>query len=163
MTTSEQKLITKSGREYPSGWGAIYDEPMSYKKAMLFILKMSLWNITFKPTKRVSIWLMRLINPFVWLMIYALGQGAVLPFAIVGFFAIILSVLLFEYTEGMEHRLILIWGAAVPLVLMLSPLIALFVMGGGNKEGLGKHSTWNDQTSIVPLNQIKTGREYSKR
>jgi hypothetical protein len=135
---------------------------MGFWKSMGFIFKMSLWNITLKPSRRISVWIVRLINPLFWLLLYVAGQGSLLPFTVVGFFALLLSVLAFENTNGMEHRLIFLWGLAVPLVLLISPFIAFIIMGGGNKEGLGKHSSWNDQTSIVPLNQIKTGRGYSK-
>jgi len=163
MPTNEKKLVTLSGRKYPNGWEKLYNAPMGFWESMGFIFKMSLWNITLKPDKRVSIWFVRLLNTVTWLLLYALGQGSFLPLIVVGFFALLLSVMLFENTKGMEHELIFIWGAAVPLFLMASPIIAFIIMGGGNKKGLGKHaSSWNDHISINPINQMKTGRSYTK-
>jgi hypothetical protein len=162
MTTNEKKLVTLSGRKYPNGWEELYDAPMGFWKSMGFIFKMSLWNITLKPDKRVSIWLVRMIVPFVWFLLYVLGQGSFLPFIIVGFVTLMLLIISLENTKGMEHRLTFMWGITIPLVLLISPFIAFIIMGGGNKEGLGKYTSWNDQTSINPLNQIKTGRSHSK-
>lgn len=160
MPVNEEKLLTLSGREYPPGWDKLYNGKMSYWQSLFFIIKFSLWNIALKPSKRVSIWLVRLMNPIVWFLLYAFGLGSFLPLIVVGFFGLILSVLAFEHTVGMEHRLIFLWGISVPFVLMISPLLALFIMGGGNKKGLGKPSSWNDHISITPLTQVKTGRSY---
>lgn len=162
MSINEKTLKTFSGRNYPVGWEKLYNEPMGFWESIFFILKMSLWNITLKPSNNVSIWFFRFLNIITWFLFYALGQGTLFPLVIVGFFALIISVILFESTADMEHELILIWGAAVPLLLIISPLVAFIIMGGGNNRGLGKHSSYNDQTSIIPLNQIKTGRGYVK-
>lgn len=162
MTINKRKIFTLSGREYPSGWVKLYNVSMGFWESMEFVVKMSLWSITLKPSKRISIWLVRLINPFFWFLLFIVGQGSFLPLMTVGFFALIFSILLFENTKGMEHELLFIWGAAVPFILIISPIVAFIIMGGGNKEGLGKHSSYNDQTSIIPLNQIKTGRGYIK-
>ncbi|MDO7085556.1 hypothetical protein WNY51_18405 [Pseudocolwellia sp. AS88] len=73
----------------------------------------------------------------------------------------ILSLLSFEYTTGMHKRLILLWDLSVPMVLALSPIIALIIMGGDNKKGLGRNSQWTDFSSLNYLSQIKTGRSYT--
>ena len=163
MSINEKTLKTFSGREYPNGWDRLYGSPMGFWESLLFIIKMSFWPITLKPDRRFSIWLVRIINPFVWFLLYSLGQGSLLPILIVGFIALILSVLSFENTEGMERRLILLWGISVPLVLIISPFIALIIMGGENKEGLGKKTMWNDFTSMDSIRQATSGRNNHNR
>lgn len=162
MPINKENVITPSDRKYHPGWDKLYNGKMSYFNSLFFIIKISLWNITIKPSKRVSIWLVRLISPFVWLLFYVLGQGTFLPFIITGFISLFLLVLLFEKTQGMELFLTLLLAGVIPLILVFSPFLAILIMGGGNKEGLGKSTMWNDYCSMNPNTQFTSGRHNHK-
>jgi hypothetical protein len=158
MNQQKQKIITPSGREFPKEWSLIYGEPLGYFQSIFLILKLAVYIPLWRTKVGLSGWIARATLPVVWLVMFALGQGSMLIFGVVGFISLIVSGFAFESEAGMEGRLIAVYGWAIPLVVAISPVLALFIMGGGNTEGLGKASKWNKWTSFNTVDQARCGR-----
>lgn len=163
MTKLDVIYTTRSGRGLPIEWELLYGEPMSFLKSWLFVLKLSTYVPLWRAKVGLSGWLARISLPFTWIILLALGQGSFILLGAIGFIALLASALAFEFEKGMEGRLITVFGWAIPLVLVISPLLALFIMGGGNSSGLGRKSTCNDWTSLSTLDQARSGRTTYKK
>jgi hypothetical protein len=133
----EEIMILKNGRKFPPGYDALFGEPMGYFKSIAFIIKMSFWVLVWKPSKRISVWFVRVFNIYTWLVLYNIAADGNFAVAmLISVIALILCFISSIYETGMERRLIMMWGFGVPFVLVATPILALLIMGGNNRKGL---------------------------
>ncbi|GHG07140.1 hypothetical protein [Thalassotalea marina] len=158
MSSDVQKLVTPSGREYPADWARIYFTKLSYFSAFKVIIKLVFWHAMFKPGVSWGVWLIRLLLPFFWLVIAVLFKGEFIGFVVVGGLSLIIFKYIFENERGKHKRLSFCFGLAIPLVLVISPLLALFIMG--DNRGLGKATFWTDLNTFNPTKIAFSAREH---
>ena len=166
MKNLKQQYVTKSGRAYPSEWELIYDTNLSYFNSLLIINTLTIWDGLIKPLG-LSRWVALFFLPFVYVVIAAIGtkqmEMPIAMFAVVGFLSSILCMLAYENELGMVGRLTFFWGLSAPLVIALSPILAIFIMGGNNHFNLGAKSKWIDHVTNDTMRKATSGRnEYHK-